>query len=164
MWSYFFVLASRHVISGIMYRMSPVRGPGTLACFRAKQDNSAMRQCPVRPVWAYFPNNDRRSIHYPLLSKWPKGLSHLVQSSLGPKRPVRGPQIVKTPTIQERPLHITRHNVTNNHHLPQGDTVLDDCEFPAATQNLFGELLFDPEISGVPQWRPGTALNRFLKV
>ena len=34
----------------------------------AKQETSALRRCPVRPVGAYFPNNDRRSIgrHYPL--------------------------------------------------------------------------------------------------
>ena len=25
---------------------------------------------PVHPVWAYFPDNDRRSIHYPLLITW----------------------------------------------------------------------------------------------
>jgi hypothetical protein len=33
----------------------------------AKQDTSAVRRCPVRPVGAYFLDNDRRSIHYPLL-------------------------------------------------------------------------------------------------
>ena len=32
----------------------------------AKQDTSAARRCPVRPVGAYFLHNDRRSIHYPL--------------------------------------------------------------------------------------------------
>uniref|UniRef100_A0A8C5C877 LMBR1 domain containing 2a n=1 Tax=Gadus morhua TaxID=8049 RepID=A0A8C5C877_GADMO len=31
-----------------------------------KQDTSAARRCPVRPVVAYFPDNGRRSIHYPL--------------------------------------------------------------------------------------------------
>ena len=34
--------------------------------FMAKQDTSAARRCPVRPVGAYFLDNDRRSIHYPL--------------------------------------------------------------------------------------------------
>ena len=33
----------------------------------AKQDTSAARRCPVCPVGAYFLDNDRRSIHYPLL-------------------------------------------------------------------------------------------------
>ena len=34
--------------------------------FMAKQDTSAARRCPVHPVGAYFLNNDRHSIHYPL--------------------------------------------------------------------------------------------------
>ena len=33
----------------------------------AKQDTSTARRCPVRPVGAYFLDNDLRSIHYPLL-------------------------------------------------------------------------------------------------
>ena len=33
----------------------------------AKQDTSAARQCPVRPVGAYFLDIGRRSIHYLLL-------------------------------------------------------------------------------------------------
>ena len=32
-----------------------------------KQDTSALRRCPVCPVGVYFPDNDRRSIHYPYL-------------------------------------------------------------------------------------------------
>ena len=37
-----------------------------LSPFMTKQDTSDLRQDPVRPVWAYFHNNDQRSVHYPL--------------------------------------------------------------------------------------------------
>ena len=33
---------------------------------RAKQYIAAPRRVPVRPVGAYFPDNDRHSVHYPL--------------------------------------------------------------------------------------------------
>ena len=39
---------------------------GKISPFMAKQHTSAARRCPVRPVGAYFLDNDRRSIHYPL--------------------------------------------------------------------------------------------------
>ena len=58
-----FVLARSRVISGIMYKTSPVE-------FKSLQWEAitlAARRCPVRPVGAYFPDNDRHSIHYPLL-------------------------------------------------------------------------------------------------
>ena len=31
---------------------------------------NASRRGAVRPVGAYFPDNDRRSIHYPLHNEW----------------------------------------------------------------------------------------------
>ena len=64
MLSYFFVLASSRVISGIMYRTPVIIGQ--ISPFRAKQHPTASRRGAVRPVGAYFPDNDRRSIHYPL--------------------------------------------------------------------------------------------------
>lgn len=50
-------------ISGIIERR---RSLSKVIPFRAKQDTSASRQGPVRPVGAYFSDNDRRSVHYPL--------------------------------------------------------------------------------------------------
>src|SRR4029434_7103338 len=64
--SYFFVLEGSGVIGGIMYRTPVIIGK--ISPFRAKQNPSASRRGAVRPVGAYFPDNDRRSIHYPLLT------------------------------------------------------------------------------------------------
>ena len=46
-----------------MYRTPVIIGK--ISPDRAKQHPSASRRGAVRPVGAYFPDNDRRSIHYP---------------------------------------------------------------------------------------------------
>jgi hypothetical protein len=45
-----------------MYRTSPVIIENK--SLQGEQDTSAAHWCPVRLVWAYFPDNDRRSIPY----------------------------------------------------------------------------------------------------
>ena len=55
--------------------------------FRVKQDSPASRQ--VRPVRAYFPDNDQRSILYPLhsfgMAKTSKYKGYIVTSKEGKK-------------------------------------------------------------------------------
>ena len=63
MWSYFFVLASSRVIRRIMHRPSPVIVENKPLQGEARH----LRCASVCPVWAYFPDNGRRSMHYPLL-------------------------------------------------------------------------------------------------
>ena len=62
-WSYFLVLTSSRVISGIMYRTLPVK---TVTGFI----QGKTRNCS--PCRVLFPNNDRRSINYPLHICTPK--------------------------------------------------------------------------------------------
>ena len=40
--------------------------PTKISPSRVKRDTSALRRCPVRPVGAYFPDNERRFMHHPL--------------------------------------------------------------------------------------------------
>ena len=47
--------------------MASSRSLSKISPFRSKQDTSVSRRCLVRPVRAYFPDNDRRS-YYPLLN------------------------------------------------------------------------------------------------
>ena len=65
MWSYFFVLASSRVLSGIMLRTSPFIIENKPLQGEARRLRCAPVSCLPCPG-AYFPDNDRRSIHYPL--------------------------------------------------------------------------------------------------
>ena len=46
----------------LFFRLASSRSLSKISPFSSKQDTSVARRGPVRPVWAYFPDNDRRSI------------------------------------------------------------------------------------------------------
>ena len=60
------LLSDVNVFGGLFLCWSTLRMPLRIP-FRAKQDTSTLRRCPVRLVWIFlFPDNDQCSIHYPL--------------------------------------------------------------------------------------------------